>query len=122
MSSGTTAEGGDQVAVAAEEGPGLAPQGDGLGAVEAVSAAGAGAAGAAFACAGARALAAVEAAAAVAHGRLPAGAAGAAAGAAAWDGQEIAGRIAILEPPAIELDRSLQRIGISIRDHEITPF
>jgi len=75
MSSGRVAEGGAQVAVAAEVDAGLAAKGDDLSAVEAVGTAGAGAAGAAFSRAGARAPAAVEAAAAVGHGRLPADAA-----------------------------------------------
>ena len=75
MSSGTAAQGGEQVAIAAEEGLGLAAEGDGLGAVEAVGAAGASAAGATIGGAGARALAAMETAAAIAHRRLPAGAA-----------------------------------------------
>lgn len=61
MSSGMGAEGGEQIAVPAEGGPGFVPEGDHLGAVEALSAAGAGAAGATGGGAGARALTAVEA-------------------------------------------------------------
>lgn len=118
MSSGAAAQGGEQVAVAAEEGLGLAAEGHGLGAVEAVGAAGAGAAGAAGGGAGARALAAVEAAAAVRHGRLPAGAAARPRfRTAARRGQEIAGRIAIPEPPAIEEDRTWRKNGIFSQDH-----
>jgi len=99
MSSGAGAEGGQQVAVAAEESAGVAAEGDGLGAVEAVGAAGAGAAGAGCGGAGAGALAAVEAAAAVTHGRLPAGAAaGPGLRSAARRLHVIAGRVAVAEP------------------------
>jgi hypothetical protein len=103
MSSGAGAEGGAQVAAAADDGAGRAAEGDGLGAVEAVGAAGAGTAGAAGGGAGAGALAAVEPAAAVAHGRLPAeAAAGASLRPAARRLQVVAGRIAVPEPAAIE--------------------
>src|SRR5882724_2168964 len=103
MSSGTAAQGREQVAVAAEEGLGLAAESDGLGAVEAVGAAGAGAARAAGGGAGSRALPAVEAAAAVAHGGLPAGAvaAGARLRPAARRFHVVAGRVAVPKPAAI---------------------
>ena len=81
---------------------GLAAEGDGLGAVEAVGAAGAGAAGAAGGGAGARALPAVEAAAAVGHGGLPAGAAAdARLRPAARRLHIVAGRVAVPEPAAV---------------------
>ena len=102
MSSGTATQGGEQVAVAAEEGLGLAAEGDGVGAVEAVGAAGASAARAAGGGAGARALAAVEAAAAVAHGGLPASAAtDARLRPAARRRHIVAGRVAVPEPAAV---------------------
>ena len=103
MSSRAGAESGEQVAVAAEESAGLAAEGDGLGAVEAVGASGPGAEGAALGRAGAGALAAVEAAAAVAHGGLPAGAAaGSRLRPAARRLQVVAGRVAVPEPAAVE--------------------
>jgi hypothetical protein len=116
------AEGGEQVAVAAEDGPGLVAEGDRLGAVEAVGAAGAGAAGAAFDRAGARALAAVEAAAAVDHRRL------AAAGAprfrsAAGCLHIVARRVAVPEPAAVgKTARRYQPcLGKSYLCHGVTP-
>jgi hypothetical protein len=102
MSTGTAAKGGAQIAMPAEVSACRATQRDNLGAVEAVGAAGAGATGTAFGRAGARALAAVEAAAAVAHGRLPAGAsAGPGLRPAARRLQIVAGRIAILKPASV---------------------
>jgi predicted component of type VI protein secretion system len=97
---GTAADGGGQGPHAAEAHADLAAQGDGLGAVEAVGAAGAGAAGPACGRARPGALAAVEAAAAVAHGRLATAAAEPGLGPAARRRPVIAGWVAVLEPTA----------------------
>jgi len=113
MSSGASAEGDAQVAAAADGGAGRAAEGDGLGAIEAVSAGGAGAAGATLGRAGAGALAAVEAASTVAHGRLPAGtAAGPRLRPAAWRLQVVAGGIAVPQSAPIgnDADRAA-RVG-----------
>src|SRR5882724_2236956 len=89
-----------QPARAAEAGTVFRQQGTGGGRIAAVLAAGGGAAGAALGRPGSRTQAAMQAAAAVLHGRLAAAAAGASTDPAAGSGQKIAGCSAVAEPAA----------------------
>ena len=101
---------GEERAHAAELGAGGAAEGGDLGRAGAVLPAGPAAAGEAGHRARAGAEAAVETAAAVAHGRLAAFAAAAGAGAAAGCGEEIAGGVTVLQPATVG-GREQRRIG-----------
>ena len=100
--SGGRTQGGGKGPDAMGMGGGGAAQVDDLGRVAAMGAAGAATFGEAGGGARTRALAAMEAAAAVRHRWLATGGAGPRAGAAARGGQEIAGGVAVVEPAAGE--------------------
>jgi hypothetical protein len=124
MSSGTRgagADAGEQRPHAAEVGAGFAAEGDRFGAVEAVGAAGAGAARTAYGRAGAGALAAVEAAAAVAHGRLSAAAAEPGLRPTTRCGHVVAGRIAVVEAAAVQNGGSGEPVRIGCEKHSRHP-
>jgi len=107
MPSGGAGEAGAKSLGAASVDAGLAQEGADLSGAGTVGKVGAAGTGETLGCAGACAEAAMQATAAIGHGRLAALAAAAGAGAAARGGQEVAGRVAVSQPAAaVKCERS----------------